>query len=152
MQLVTFLSFMIKLGNYIALPDNSLYIRTRRISSHTNTSFLRILSSLMRTREGLPGRSPIALSKTRLTLEFFFLNGLSEKKLQVIGMSILINPIKPGISHCLLSRPKITCQYMRCAIIRHQCTWPEYWLVRHVSCFTLVEFNFHSYGVVLYQF
>jgi hypothetical protein len=72
MQLVIFLSFMIKLGNYIALPDNSLYIRTRRISSHTNTSFLRILSSLMRTREGLPGRSPIALSKTRLTLEFFF--------------------------------------------------------------------------------
>jgi hypothetical protein len=34
-------------------------------------SFLRALSSLMRTREGLSGRSPIAPSQARLTLKFF---------------------------------------------------------------------------------
>jgi hypothetical protein len=48
----------------------------------------------MRTREGLPGRSPIAPSQTRLTLELFC-DELPEKKLQLVGMSILINPIKP---------------------------------------------------------
>jgi hypothetical protein len=48
----------------------------------------------MRTREGLPGRSPIAPSQARLTLELFC-DGLPEKKLQLVDMSILINPIKP---------------------------------------------------------
>jgi hypothetical protein len=48
----------------------------------------------MRTREGLPGRSPIAPSQARLTLELFC-GGLPEKKLQLVDMSILINPIKP---------------------------------------------------------
>jgi hypothetical protein len=54
----------------------------------------------MRIREGLPSRSPIAPSQARLTLEFFC-DGLPEKKLQLIGMSILINPINPwaGMSH-----------------------------------------------------
>jgi hypothetical protein len=47
-----------------------------------------------RTREGLPGRSPIDSSQARLTLKFFS-DGLPEKKLQLVGMSILINPIKP---------------------------------------------------------
>jgi hypothetical protein len=63
-------------------------------------SFLRTLSSLMRTREGLPGRSPIAPSQARLTLELFC-DGLLEKKLQLVDTSILINPIKPwdGVSH-----------------------------------------------------
>jgi hypothetical protein len=46
--------------------------RTTRISpTDQHMSFLRTLSSLMRTREGLPGRSPIAPSQARLTLEFF---------------------------------------------------------------------------------
>jgi hypothetical protein len=48
----------------------------------------------MRTREGLPDRSPIAPSQARLTLELFC-DGLPEKKLQLVDMSILINPIKP---------------------------------------------------------
>jgi hypothetical protein len=48
----------------------------------------------MRTREGLPGRSPIAPNQARITLEFFC-DGLPEKKLQLIGISILINPIEP---------------------------------------------------------
>jgi hypothetical protein len=48
----------------------------------------------MRTREGLPGRSPIAPSQARLTLELIC-GGLPEKKLQLVDMSILINPIKP---------------------------------------------------------
>jgi hypothetical protein len=57
-------------------------------------SFLRTLSSLMRTREGLPGRSLIAPSQARLTLKFLVM-GFRKKKLQLVGMSILINPIKP---------------------------------------------------------
>jgi hypothetical protein len=57
-------------------------------------SFMRTLSSLMRTWVGLPGRSPIAPSQARLTLEFFS-DGLPEKKFQLVDMSILINPIKP---------------------------------------------------------
>jgi hypothetical protein len=56
----------------------------------------------MRTREGLPDRSPITPSQAHLTLEFFC-DGLPKKKLQLIGMSILINPIKPwaGMSQLL---------------------------------------------------
>jgi hypothetical protein len=52
-------------------------------------SFLRTLSSLVRPREELPGRSPIAPSQARLTLEFLR-DGLPEKKLQLIGISILL--------------------------------------------------------------
>jgi hypothetical protein len=59
-------------------------------------SFLRTLSLLMSTLEGLLGRSPIAPSQARLSLEFFS-DGLLEKKLQLIGTSILINPIKPWV-------------------------------------------------------
>ena len=43
----------------------------------------------MRTREELPGRSPIAPGQARLTSELFA-DGLPEKKLQLIGMSILL--------------------------------------------------------------
>jgi hypothetical protein len=43
----------------------------------------------MRTREELPGRSPITLGQARLTLEFFG-DGLPEKKLQLVGMNILL--------------------------------------------------------------
>ena len=49
----------------------------------------------MRTREELPGRSPIALGQARLTLELF-VDGLPEKKLQLIGMSILLILLSPG--------------------------------------------------------
>ena len=48
----------------------------------------------MRTRERLPGRSPIAPSQARLTLEFLG-DGLPEKKLQLIGMSILLILLSP---------------------------------------------------------
>ena len=48
----------------------------------------------MRTREELPGRSPIALGQARLTLELFA-DGLPEKKLQLIGMSILLILLSP---------------------------------------------------------
>jgi hypothetical protein len=51
-------------------------------------SFLRILSSLMRTWGGFPGRSPIAAGQTRLTSEFFY-DRISEKKLQLVGMYFL---------------------------------------------------------------
>jgi hypothetical protein len=53
----------------------------------------------MCTREGLPGQSPIAPSQARLTLEFLVMG--FRKKLLLIGMSILIDPIKPwaGMSH-----------------------------------------------------
>jgi hypothetical protein len=57
----------------------------------------------MRTRDGLPGWSPITPSEARLTLEFFY--GLPEKKLQLIGMSVLINPISLG-SECQTSSRK----------------------------------------------
>jgi hypothetical protein len=49
----------------------------------------------MRTWEGLSSWSPIASSQAHLTLEFFY--GLPEKKLQLVGMSILINHIKPWV-------------------------------------------------------
>ena len=58
-------------------------------------SFLRTLSSLMRPRKELPGRSPIAPGQTRLTLEFLR-DGLLEKKLQLVGMSILLILLSPG--------------------------------------------------------
>ena len=48
----------------------------------------------MRPREELPGRSPIALGQARLTLEFLR-DGLPEKKLQLVGTSILLSP-EPG--------------------------------------------------------
>ena len=49
----------------------------------------------MRPREELPGRSPIALGQARLTSELFA-DGLPEKKLQLIGMSILLILLSPG--------------------------------------------------------
>ena len=49
----------------------------------------------MRTREELPGRSPIAPGQARLTSELFA-DGLPEKKLQLIGMSILLILLSPG--------------------------------------------------------
>ena len=50
----------------------------------------------MRPREELPGRSPIALGQTRLTLEFLG-DGLPEKKLQLVGTSILLILLSPGL-------------------------------------------------------
>jgi hypothetical protein len=43
----------------------------------------------VRTRKELPGRSLIDPGQARLTLEFIE-DGLSEKKLQLVGMSILL--------------------------------------------------------------
>ena len=57
-------------------------------------SFLRTLSSLVRTREELSGRSPIATGQARLTLEFLR-DGLPEKKLQLVGTSILLILLSP---------------------------------------------------------
>ena len=48
----------------------------------------------MRTREELSGRLPIALGQARLTLEFLR-DGLPKKKLQLIGMSILLILLSP---------------------------------------------------------
>ena len=48
----------------------------------------------MRTREELPGRSPIAPGQARLTLEFLR-DGLPEKKLQLVGTSILLILLSP---------------------------------------------------------
>ena len=48
----------------------------------------------MRTREELSGRSPIAPSQACLTLEYLG-DGLSEKKLQLVGMSILLILLSP---------------------------------------------------------
>jgi hypothetical protein len=56
----------------------------------------------VRTREELPGRSPIALGQARLTLEFFG-DGLPEKKLQLIGMSILLILLSPGLGYYILT-------------------------------------------------
>ena len=50
----------------------------------------------MRTREGLPDRSPITPGQARLTLEFLR-DGLPEKKLQLVGMSILLILLSPGL-------------------------------------------------------
>jgi hypothetical protein len=69
--------------------------RPQEYPIYQHISFLRTLSSFMRTRDGLPGWSPITPSEARLTLEFFY--GLPEKKLQLIGMSVLINPIEPWV-------------------------------------------------------
>ena len=49
----------------------------------------------MRTREELSGRSPIAPGQARLTSELFA-DGLPKKKLQLIGMSILLILLSPG--------------------------------------------------------
>ena len=49
----------------------------------------------MRPRKKLPGRSPIALGQARLTSELFA-DGLPEKKLQLIGMSILLILLSHG--------------------------------------------------------
>jgi hypothetical protein len=65
-------------------------------------SFLRTLSSLVRTREELPGRSPIAPGQARLTLEFFR-DGLPEKKLQLVDMSILLILLSPGRGYYILT-------------------------------------------------
>jgi hypothetical protein len=72
-------------------------------------SFLHTLSSLMHTREGLPGRSPIAPNQTRLTLEFFC-DELPEKKLQLISISILIILLSfgPGCHNILCWRTPAT--------------------------------------------
>ena len=48
----------------------------------------------MRPREELPGQSPIALGQARLTLEFLR-DGLPEKKLQLVGTSILLILLSP---------------------------------------------------------
>ena len=48
----------------------------------------------MRPREELPGRSPIAPGQARLTLELLR-DGLLEKKLQLVGMSILLILLSP---------------------------------------------------------
>jgi hypothetical protein len=60
-------------------------------------SFLRTLSSLLRTREGLVGRSPIAPSQARLTLEFFMM-GFQKRSCNLlvwVSLSILLN-LRPG--------------------------------------------------------
>jgi hypothetical protein len=49
----------------------------------------------MRTREELPGQSPITPGQARLTLELFG-DGLLKKKLQLVDMSILLILISPG--------------------------------------------------------
>jgi hypothetical protein len=46
------------------------------------------------TREELLGQSPITLGQACLTLEFFA-DGLLEKKLQLVGMSILLILLSP---------------------------------------------------------
>ena len=56
----------------------------------------------MRTREELPGRSPIALGQARLTLELF-VDELPEKKLQLIGMSILLILLSPRLGCYILT-------------------------------------------------
>ena len=48
----------------------------------------------MRPREELPGRSPIARGQACLTLEFLR-DGLPEKKLQLVGTSILLILLSP---------------------------------------------------------
>ena len=48
----------------------------------------------MRPREELSGRSPIAPGQARLTLEFLR-DGLPEKKLQLVGTSILLILLSP---------------------------------------------------------
>jgi hypothetical protein len=57
----------------------------------------------VRTREELLGRSPIALSQARLTSELFA-DVLPEKKLQLIGMSILLILLSPG-PECYILTP-----------------------------------------------
>ena len=48
----------------------------------------------MRTNEELPGRSPIATGQARLTFQFLR-DGLPEKKLQLVGTSILLILLSP---------------------------------------------------------
>jgi hypothetical protein len=57
----------------------------------------------VRTREELPGRSPIVPGQARLTLELFG-DWLSEKKLQLVGMSILLIMLSPG-PECYILTP-----------------------------------------------
>jgi hypothetical protein len=69
--------------------------RTPRISSQTN----KCLSCALCPHSCAPGKD-FPVSQARLTLELFC-DGLPKKKLQLVGMTILINPIKPwaGMSH-----------------------------------------------------
>ena len=57
----------------------------------------------MRPREELPGRSPIDPGQARLTLEFLR-DELPEKKLQLVGTSILLILLSPG-SGCYILTP-----------------------------------------------
>ena len=56
----------------------------------------------MRTREGLPDRSPIAPGQARLTLEFSR-DGLPENKLQLVGTSILLILLSPEPGYYILT-------------------------------------------------
>jgi hypothetical protein len=68
--------------------------RTPRISPKINTC---LFCALCRTREGLPGRSPITPSQARLTLEFFLMvfRKRSCNLLVWVSLSILLN-LWPG--------------------------------------------------------
>ena len=56
----------------------------------------------MRTREELPSRSPITPGQARLTLKFLR-DGLPEKKLQLVGMSILLILLSSGPGYYILT-------------------------------------------------
>ena len=59
----------------------------------------------MRPREELLGRSPIAPGQARLTLEFLR-DGLSEKKLQLVGTTILLILLSPE-PECYILTPGV---------------------------------------------
>jgi hypothetical protein len=56
----------------------------------------------VRTRKELLSQSPIVLGQVRLTLEFFG-DGLPEKKLQLVGMNILLIMLSPGLGCYILT-------------------------------------------------
>jgi hypothetical protein len=76
-------------GPAVLTPDSSLgsYI----VPTGQHKSFVRTLSSLMRTRENFPvgHSSQIALSQARLTWRFFR-NRLPKKKMHLVGMNTLL--------------------------------------------------------------
>jgi hypothetical protein len=85
-------------GPAVLTPGSSLgsYI----VPTHQHESFVRTLSSLMRTRENFPVGHPsqIALSQARLTWRFFR-DRLPKKKMHLVGMITLLILLSLGPGH-----------------------------------------------------
>ena len=76
--------------------------RISRLLTDQHQSFLHTFVLTCAHPGTLPGRSPIAPGQARLTLEFLR-DGLPEKKLQLVGMSIILILLSLGPGYYILT-------------------------------------------------